>query len=265
MAAMNVATDQLVADRRGTLVVGHGTREAAGIAEFHAVVEQAAARLSPLPVEPGFLELAEPTIDAGLQRLAERSVRHAVVVPLLLFAAGHAKRDIPEATAAAAGRLGLTWHQASHLGLDRRIVELSARRYDEALVGRSEVAAAETLLIVVGRGSTDSTALDEFREFARQRGAERPVGRVEVAFTAMAEPRLDDVLAAAGSLPYRRVVVQPHLLFAGELLDRVGRLTAGAAARFPNQEWLVTDRLGPHPLLVEAVTARIVEPPTSAD
>src|SRR5947207_2415877 len=37
----------------GVLVVGHGTRDAAGIAEFHEVVRRLAVRLAPRPVAAG--------------------------------------------------------------------------------------------------------------------------------------------------------------------------------------------------------------------
>ena len=119
------------ADHResGVLVVGHGTRDAAGIAEFHEVVRQLTIRLAPRPVEAGFLELAEPSIAAAVDRLAARGVRRFTVAPVVLFAAGHAKRDIPDAVSAASSQHAhLQWRQAGPLGLQRDLVELAARR-----------------------------------------------------------------------------------------------------------------------------------------
>ena len=42
-----------------------------------------------------FLEFATPIIHEGLQRLQEKSVTNILAVPGMLFAAGHAKNDIP--------------------------------------------------------------------------------------------------------------------------------------------------------------------------
>src|SRR5687767_3853616 len=93
----------------GWLVVGHGTRDRAGQAEFFELVELLARKVGDRgpQVEPAFLELASPTIAQGLARLAARGVRRVLVIPLLLFAAGHAKDDIPQAVAAAALPLGI--------------------------------------------------------------------------------------------------------------------------------------------------------------
>src|SRR5262245_51578729 len=119
------ARDPRDGPKSGVLVVGHGTREPAGIVEFHEVVRRLAERLTPLPVEAGFLELAEPTIAEAVDRLASQGVRTLTVAPVILFAAGHAKRDIPEAVAHVAARhAGLTWRSAEPLGLHPRLVAL---------------------------------------------------------------------------------------------------------------------------------------------
>src|SRR4051812_1175045 len=79
----------------GLLIVGHGTREPAGIEQFRCLLALVLERLSPRPVEAGFLEFAEPTIAEGIASLANMGAGRIKVVPLLLFAAGHVKEDIP--------------------------------------------------------------------------------------------------------------------------------------------------------------------------
>src|SRR5262245_61355286 len=120
----------------GLLLVGHGTRSRRGIDEFHQLAEQVARQAAPLAVEPAFLEMCQPTIRDGLQRLFERGARHVMVSPLLLFAAGHAKRDIPRAVSDALAELcvtdQVTTAMAGHLGCHPAILELSARRFRES-------------------------------------------------------------------------------------------------------------------------------------
>ncbi len=81
----------------GLLLVGHGTREPAGVNEFLTVAKLVAERFPQGPVESSFLELATPTIGEGVARLAQQGVRRVVVAPVILFAAGHIRRDIPAA------------------------------------------------------------------------------------------------------------------------------------------------------------------------
>lgn len=230
----------------GLLLVGHGTRSRQGEGEFLEVAEQVARRLTGVCVEPACLELTEPTILQGVWRLVERGARQIVVVPLLLFAAGHAKRDIPAAAEAAARELNvarLTLHYASHLGCDARVVQLSRQRFTESLQGRPEVSADRTFLLLVGRGSHDDSASAEMHHFAQLRAENSPVGGVAVAFIAMAPPAVQDVLSQLAEQDWQRIVVQPHLLFHGELLDQLQRLVAAAGVRNPRQEWILAPHL----------------------
>src|SRR3546814_9870438 len=89
----------------GVLVCGHGSRDADAIREFEAVAAGLRTRLPEYPVEHAFLEFATPVIRTGLDALHARGVRHVLAVTGMLFAAGHAKNDIPSV---------LTTYQAQH-------------------------------------------------------------------------------------------------------------------------------------------------------
>lgn len=237
----------------GFLLIGHGTREPEGIAAFHSVVEQVAMRLPEVAVESCFLERSQPTIAEGVRRLTRRAGRRMIAMPLLLFAAGHVRRDIPRALAAAAEQTGVAIEQISHLGCHAGMVELSAQRYAEALTVRKPVAAEETALVLVGRGSRDPRATAEMRQFAELRVLQTPVARLELAFLAMEQPRLPAVLAQVAASGARRIVVQPHLLFAGCLWEQLQAEVRQAAQECPDHEWLVAEPLGPDPRLAQTV------------
>jgi sirohydrochlorin cobaltochelatase len=208
-------------------------------------------------LEACFLEFAEPAIAEGFENLANRDVTRIVVAPLLLFRAGHAERDIPAAVMAAAARhpkLVVDW--ADHLGCHPAIVELSKRRFDEALADADAVPAEQTALVVVGRGSYSAAAAAEMLAFVELRRRVTPVGMVGTCFLAMAEPLLESALGQAAASGARRIVVQPHLLFAGTLVDRVGRCVARFANEHPQSTWMATAHLGPCALLSHAVVDR---------
>lgn len=241
----------------GLLLVGHGTRDQRGQGEAMLLARGVAERLAPEPVELGFLELAEPPLSQAIERLVERGTRRIVVLPLLLFAAGHAKQDIPAAIEREVARHpGVDWVQTSHLGLQPALMRLAGKRFTQAVAKLDPRRAEDTLLLVVGRGSSDAQAQAELRAFAARRAGESPVARAEICFLALAEPSLEAVIPQLAAEGFRRIVVQPHLLFHGELADRVAERIRAAALHFPSAEWIVAGHLGVDPLLVDAVVAR---------
>ncbi|MHB8973244.1 MAG: sirohydrochlorin chelatase [Pirellulaceae bacterium] len=254
----------------GLLVVGHGTQDERGRRDFWITVRQVAEELPDCAVEGCFLEVAAPDmpdlpdIPTALDRLAQRGLRDIVIVPLLLFSAGHARRDIPAAVARAAARTGMRVRQSDVLGCHPQVLQLSAERF-LAAVG-ADYAPESVLLLFVARGSRDPAATDQLQHFVTQRVARTPVGRVVVAFLAMAEPRVEDVLAEITATECARVVVQPHLLYPGSLLSRLRRIVAGhAPGRLPpapgrpRQHWIWTDCLGCDRAIARAVAGRFRE------
>jgi len=243
------------------LLVGHGTTDAAGIAEIEALTTLVAQALPEVVVEICFLEHALPTIPEGFARLAGRAIERITVVPLLLFAAGHAKRDIP-AEVARARTAYPDWEirLAPHLGCHSALVELSALRFEEVVTdaeaGHDAAAAADTMLVLVGRGSYDAEANAEMAAFARLRYERTPVGWFEVCYLSMAEPRVERCFDLISQLPFERVVVQPHLLFRGALFDRLREAVDERARQCGRQAWQTTEHLGPHALLAEAIAER---------
>ena len=132
--------------RLGLLLVGHGTRDARGVSEFLSLADQVAGRLPNVFVRPGFLELAEPTIRDAVEAITSRGVDAIVVVPALLFAAGHAKRDIPQAMdELLAGGREIPHVQAQHLGTHEHLIALSRRRFQEATSDLAPIPDDETM------------------------------------------------------------------------------------------------------------------------
>jgi sirohydrochlorin cobaltochelatase len=243
--------------RPGLLMVGHGTRNESGLAEFQALARQVAELGSAFDLESCFLELAQPDIPTGVRRLLDCGVQRLVVAPVLLFAAGHAKRDIPMAVSEALDQseknstIDIT--HAKPFECHEKILELSAIRYHESVANRAPIDPAETLLILVGRGSSYPEALAEMRRFTALRAERTPVARAETCFVAIAKPSLPETLAWAADTSFRRIVVQPHVLFTGEVLAEVEKAVAALSAQQPDRQWIATSHLGPSPLVAEAL------------
>lgn len=248
----------------GLLVVGHGTGDPAGAEETRTIARAAAAMLPGVPVELGFLEVIGPTIAEAVGTLASRGCSRIVAAPLLLFTAGHARRDVPEALTAATGERGIAWSQCASFGRHPEIVALSRQRRREALAGLQPVPQGETLLVIVGRGSSDPAAPAHLREFALATLAadDVPPERLRLAFVAAARPTLAEAIEAASDPSagrVRRIVVQPHLLFRGHVEDQVTAAVDAARLARPDLEWIQPARLGAEPPVARALIDRFVE------
>ena len=123
------------------LLVGHGTRSDAGVAEFTRFVGLVRARTRDrVPaVDGGFIELARPSVADAVARLAAHGTggsRRIVAVPLVLTAAGHGKGDIPAALARElVRRPGLSYRYGRPLGPHPVLQDVLAGRIDGALAG----------------------------------------------------------------------------------------------------------------------------------
>lgn len=251
--------------REGVLIVGHGTRHEAGLAELHELAREVGKLMPAAVVNSCFLELAPPTIAEGLEAMVSQGVRRVIAAPIMLLSAQHVQVDIPEELAAAAANFPeIEVGIAGHLGCHEKMVELSNLRYAEAFANH-DAQPKRTLLVMVGRGSHDAGALQELEQFTRLCVAERNVSQAQIGYLAMAKPPLDEVLEDAGTQSFDRVVVQPHLLFEGVLLDRLRTRVAEIRERYPQTEWVLAERLGPHRLVAETIADRVEHARAASD
>jgi len=251
----------------GLLVVGHGTADPVGASEAETVTGHVAAMLPDVPVELGYLEVIEPSIAVAVNRLVTRGCRELVAMPLLLFTAGHARRDVPEALTAAAEAAGVAFRMAEPFGIHSEIVGLSRRRREEAIAAGSAGGIGErAVLLMVGRGASDPETPAQLRAFTGATLDESDAGRfvaVEQGFVAAARPSLDEAVVTAAeraaALGAGRVVVQPHLLFSGHVERQVAAAVDRGRRLAPHLEWLQVDRLGADEAVARAVVHRVAE------
>jgi sirohydrochlorin cobaltochelatase len=264
----------MIDDYSGILLIGHGTRDASGTKAFSEIVDSVRHMLPGLPVEVAFLEFAEPTIAEGIAKLAGQGGNRIAAVPVFLSAFGHTRDDIPKAVAVAAEGSGFHIQGSGvrgqgsgfggqsvdnkisimqHVGSHQRIVELSALRYRQALEGKKDIPTEETLLIIAGHGSPEPEAIQELAEFAARREKLTPVSQIVPCFAVLGKPQLTDVLKQSASLPYKRIVVQPHLLLRGRFYESICNLVETCHREYPEIDWIVTEPLGPDQLLAQAI------------
>ena len=107
----------------GIMICGHGSRAKSAEEEFGLLAKGIRARFPDTPVEHGFLEYSAPNIHMGLNRLVDAGVTEIIAVPGMLFAATHAKNDIPSVlTTFQEKTSGVTVKYGRELGLHPQMI-----------------------------------------------------------------------------------------------------------------------------------------------
>jgi sirohydrochlorin cobaltochelatase len=229
------------------LLVGHGSRDPDGQREFLAFaakVQQAAGQRT---VVPCFLELAEPTIPQGLAHCIELGYRDIAAVPVLLFAARHNKRDVPvEFDHVREHHPDLRIRYGRHFGITTEIVDGLRALISQAerQSTRPHVGRERTVVLVVGRGSSDPDANSDVCKLARILWEGSGLLSVETCFIGITHPRLPEGLQRCMLLQPERIIVLPYLLFTGVLVKRIAASARAFGQMHSEVELLVTDDIG---------------------
>jgi sirohydrochlorin cobaltochelatase len=239
------------------LLCGHGSRDSEAIVEFESAAAALRCRLAGgHDFATGYLEFARPTIGDALAELAARGARRILAIPAVLFAASHVKNDLPwEINTFAAANPDIAVRFGRDLAIDPKLLEAAAGR----IAAAAPESRSESLLLVVGRGTTDPDANSNIAKLARLLWEGLGFGWAEAAFSGVAQPRVDTALARAARLGFGRIVVFPYFLFTGVLVKRIYAQTDAAALRFPDIDFVKAGYLRDEPPVIDAFLDRIAE------
>lgn len=241
------------------LIIGHGSRDPEGVEEFMQLGRTLADRRSGQPTGVAFLEFARPTIDEAIDGLVVGGAKRIVCQPGMLFAAGHVKNDVPSEVQAATRRWpGVEFRMGRALDIHGKLLELCRIRWHEALSKLPPCPAKDTMLLLVGRGSSDPDANADVAKVARLLWEGYGVGWAAVCYSGVTGPLVPEALEVA-SRSGRRIVVQPYFLFTGVLVKKIHAWTREAAERRPELEIISAEHMGVHPLLADVFEERAHE------
>jgi len=243
------------------MVCGHGSRDTGAVEEFQAVAQGLKERLPQYETDWGFLEFATPVIRTGLDALRAKGIRKVLAVPGMLFAAGHAKNDIPSVlNAYQTQNPELEISYARELGIDLKLIRAAGERVEDALQKAGDgVSREDTLLVVVGRGASDPDANSNVAKVTRMLWEGLGLGWAETAYSGVTFPLVEPGLEHATRLGYKRIVVFPYFLFTGILVQRIYHYTDIVAAKHPEIEFIKASYLNDHPLVLDAFAERVEE------
>nr|WP_315980184.1 sirohydrochlorin chelatase [Aliamphritea spongicola] len=195
------------------MVCGHGSRDKDAEREFGLVAAGLKKRFPDIPVEYGFLEFSAPNIHMGLNSLLEQGVEQVYAIPGMLFAATHAKNDIPSVlTTFEENNSQIEMHYGSELGLHPAMIEaFQARIYESMGIDPENPPENlyDTLLVVVGRGTSDTGANAEAAKLTRIVNENMGFGWADTVYSGVTYPSVGVGMEKLLKLGYKRVVVAP--------------------------------------------------------
>ncbi len=243
----------------GVMICGHGSRNRLAVDEFAKLAEGLRQRFPQLPVAHGYLEFARPILREGLDSLRAQGVTRVLAVPGMLFAAGHAKNDIPSVLNSYGAETGLQIDYGRELGVDLKMIQAAGARLQETLEAAAPFPLAETLLVVVGRGSSDPDANSNVAKVTRMLVEGFGFGWGETVYSGVTFPLVEPGLRHAVRLGFKRIVVFPYFLFSGVLVSRIYQHTDRVAADHGDLEFLKAGYLNDHPLVIDTFVERVMD------
>ena len=249
--------------KRPLLAIGHGTRNVRGRQTFIDFVEQYHQLDPSRPVIPCFLELTEPNIQQGVDLCVEQGYTDISALPILLFAARHNKFDVTnELDRAKKRHPQVTFHYGRHFGITPKIIELWRDRLSQLDASENNsrnISRQDTVLLFVGRGSSDPDANGDLAKLARIIWEGSGYQTVETCFIGITHPRLEEGFRRAYFYNPQRIIVLPYFLFTGVLMNKIFDITAQQKQLHPKIAFNCLPEMGIQPQLLEVIRQREIE------
>ncbi len=224
-----------IAPHGAVVVAAHGTRDPAGVAVAHQLIDALRARLPGRSVSLAFVDVLGPTV----REVVAAAPGPVTVVPAFLSSGYHVRVDVPREVIATGRRDVVV---SSALGPHRLLVAAMWDRLRAAGWRHGDA------VVLAAAGSSDPRAVADVRAAAVALSG-KVGGRVRVAFVATGAPRVASLVAGLRAAGETRIAVAPWLLAPGLFYRRL----ASAAAD------VVSAPLGAHPDVIDRL-AELAEP-----
>ena len=219
-------------------MTAHGSVDPRSAAITHAVADQVRLQRPSVDVRVAFCEKNSPNLRDVLCTVPGP----AVVTPLLLASAYHARVDIP----AMIDEAGADVLQADTLGEDPRLVKVMRERLADIDVSDHD---RELGVLVVAVGASRAQANARTATLAESLAESTRWAGVQVGYATGPHPSVTDGIKLLRQRGARRVVLAPWFIAPGRITDRVAEIacTAGISMAEP---------LGAHPLMAQTLLDR---------
>lgn len=249
--------------KRPLLMIGHGTRDDQGRQTFLEFANAYHALDASRPVVPCFLELTHPSIEEAIDSCIAQGYSELSALPVLLFAARHHKFDVTHELDRSKQRYPqLKFYYGRHFGITPSILSLWQTRLaqlDHPQHNPQQIPRSDTVLLFVGRGSSDPDANGDVYKLARLLWEGSGFHTVETCFIGITHPRLEEGFRRARLYQPRRIIVLPYFLFTGVLVKKIFNVTAQQQEQYPEISMTCLPEMGIQPELLQLLRERELE------
>lgn len=238
---------------RGVLYVSHGSRVDEAVTEAVNFIELVKKQIDVPLQETCFLELTQPNLSQGFQRLVNKGATEISVIPVLLLSAGHYFKDIP--TEIQRNQQKYPHVKVSYgkpLGVQRRLTEILQHRIEETHMTPN----IDAKVLIVGRGSYNPQTQKDLSTIKAQLQDKNSELDIEVCYLAACEPSFEKALQDTVNKGHSQIFVVPYLWFTG-ILERHIAITIDDY--HVERGIVLCDRLGNHSHLQIALKERVEE------
>lgn len=236
---------------RGVLYVSHGSRVDEAVTEAVNFIELVKNQIDVPLQETCFLELTQPDLSQGFQRLVNKGATEISVIPVLLLSAGHYFKDIPKEIQR---NQQLYPHvkvsYGKPLGVQQRLTEILHQRIEETQMTPN----IDAKVLIVGRGSYNPQTQKDLSTIKAQLQDININLDIEVCYLAACGPSFEEALQDAINKAHSQIFVVPYLWFTGILERHIATIID----EYHGKHGIVLcDRLGNHSHLQIALKERV--------
>lgn len=145
-----------------------------------------------------------------------------------------------------------------HFGASDPILRILKRRLHQAMHDMDMPDPKTTGVVLLGRGSSDRMANGDVAKMARWLWEETEHELVDIAFTGITYPRLEQVVQWQLQRGVTQIAVLPYYLFTGRLIERIKRQVARLNTQYPQVCFALSSYFGFEDEIYELVEARVV-------
>lgn len=245
------------------LLVAHGARDPGNegnreVEEFTGLWRQ---RHRGVDIRVCWIEHAPVLLPSGLEEAAASlggGGGRLLVLPLILNAAGHVKRDIPQAIAAARARHpDVEFRYGCYPGTTDQLLKALRHRLHQAMVELAMPDSRTTGVVLLARGTSDIEATGETAKMAHWLYETTQHELVFPAFTDICFPRLEQVVQCLDRLGVSQIIVLPYYLFTGRLIKRIGQQVTRLVGQYPTRVIAQAGYIGAHEQLLDLLDLRL--------
>ncbi|KRG11188.1 sirohydrochlorin chelatase [Staphylococcus sp. NAM3COL9] len=238
---------------RGVLYVSHGSRVDEAVTEAVNFIELVEKQIDVPLQETCFLELTEPNLSQGFQRLVNKGATEISVIPVLLLSAGHYFKDIPKEIQRNQQKYPhVTVSYGRPLGVQRRLTGILQQRIEETHMTPN----IDAKVLIIGRGSYNTQTQKDFSTIKAQLQDININLDIDVCYLAACGPSFEEALQDTVNKGHSQIFVVPYLWFTG-ILER--HIAATIDSYHVENDIVLCSRLGNHSHLQTALKERVEE------